>query len=252
MPDAGRSEPTSTGPWGPDGRRAAVAIVFAGLAGTTPEHPVTPALPTLLRVLGDRDLPATFCVEAPIAASEPFALSMVGVGAHELAALAPPSGSAAPALDALAQERFSAAGVLLPAGADADPSVPTSLRDELTRAGVSYLAAPAHAADETARLDGDLVRIPIALDDGDDPAPSAFHLRFQATVGSTLARGGLLVVALRPSCFERQDALDVLVESLDLLAGLRRAERLWTPRLRELADALGADQASPGRTKPLS
>ena len=229
MPAPERSEPTASGPWGPEGRRAAVAIVFAGLAGTTPEHPVTPALPTLLRVLGDRELPATFCVEAPIAASEPFALSMVDVGAHELAALADPAGAVAPALDTLAHERFSAAGVLLPAGAATAPA------DELARAGVHWIAAP---GDGPPRRDGGLVRIPVALDDGDDPAPSAFHLRFQASVGSTLARGGLLVVALRPSRFERQDALDVLVESLDLLAGLRRAERLWTPRLRELADAL--------------
>lgn len=227
MPAFDRAEPI--GPWGPDGRRAAVALAFAGLAGVTPEHPVTPALPTLLRVLADRDLPATFFVEAAIAATEPFALSMVDVGAHELAALAEPSGAFAPALDALAAERFRAAGLLLPAGGAAPAA-------ELSAAGVSYVVTPRLAGPPPA--DDGLVHVPVSIDDADHPAPSAFHIAFQAAVGTTLSRGGLLVVALRPSRFERQDALDVLAESLDLLAGLRRAERLWTPRLRELATAL--------------
>ena len=63
---------------------AAVGIVFDSLtagadleAGRADEPSVSPALPTILRALGDRDLRATFHASQAVADKEPLALTMV-------------------------------------------------------------------------------------------------------------------------------------------------------------------------------
>src|SRR5215208_4854519 len=78
--------------WGPDSRPAAVSLVFEGLAagedldGGHPDAPsVTPALPTILRALGDRDLSGTWVVGAAVGEAEPLALTMLRNGGHEVA-----------------------------------------------------------------------------------------------------------------------------------------------------------------------
>jgi hypothetical protein len=255
-------------PWGPALRPAAVAVAFAGLATPSPGHPVTPALSTLLRVLSDRDLYATFFVEPEIAAAEPFALEMIGLSANEIGLLAATGADVAAGLATLREAGAQPAGALLGSGAAAgeagagepdaaaarttgagEPGADTAPGDEpgaaalapetaaaLRAAGADYLALPgATPAGPPQRAADGLARIAVARDDAADP--TAFHRAFQAAVGATLSQRGLLTVALPAHRFERRDALDVLVESLDLVAGLRRAERLWTPTLAELAAA---------------
>jgi len=79
--------------WGPDDRPAAVSVVFESLtAGADLEEgldepSVTPALPTILRALGDRAIRATFLVSPALSEKEPLALTMVENGAHEVGLL---------------------------------------------------------------------------------------------------------------------------------------------------------------------
>jgi len=244
--------------WGPDARPAAVAVAFAGLATPDPAHPVTPALPLLLRVLSDRQLYATFFVEPEIAAAEPFALEMLDLSRNEVGLLAAQGASLADGLAALREAGAQPTGALLAGDADARgagdggadargagdggaggagaggadaPGAPAA-------DGLAYLAVPGAAPARPERGTDGVVRIPVAQDDAG--SPSSFHLAFQAAVGRTLPQRGLLAIAPPAHRFERQDALDVLVESLDLVAGLRRAERLWTPTLGELAASVPA------------
>jgi hypothetical protein len=68
---------------------AAVTVVFESLtagadleAGRADEPSVSPALPTILRALGDRDIQATFFGSPEVAEREPLAITMVQNGAH--------------------------------------------------------------------------------------------------------------------------------------------------------------------------
>lgn len=240
--------------WGPDARPAAVAIAFAGLATPAPDHPVTPALPLLLRVLSDRGLYATFFVEPEIAAAEPFALEMIDLSRNEVGLLAGVGGphSIADGLAVLraagaqptgalivgatgAEAGMGASGVGRSGAVEGTDGAEAAGAGEST-AGLAYLAVPGVAPAFPERGGDGVVRIPVAQDDAG--SPSSFHLAFQAAVGRTLPQHGLLAIAPPAHRFERQDALDVLVESLDLIAGLRRADRLWTPSLGELAASL--------------
>lgn len=229
--------------WGPDARPAAFAIAFAGLATPAPDHPVTPALPLLLRVLSDRGLYATFFVEPEIAAAEPFALEMIDLSRNEVGLLASPAASLPDGLAALREAGAQPSGALV-AGASGGEGAEAADVAEASGAaageagadGLAYLAVPGVAPALPERGADGVVRIPVAQDDAG--SPPSFHLAFQAAVGRTLPQHGLLAIAPPAHHFERQDALDVLVESLDLIAGLRRAERLWTPSLGELAASL--------------
>ena len=86
--------------WGPDERPAAVSVVFESLtAGADLEQgldapSVSPALPTILRALGDRAIRATFLVGPAVSEKEPLALTMVQNGGHEVGLL-PHEGPAA-------------------------------------------------------------------------------------------------------------------------------------------------------------
>lgn len=257
-PSSARRYAGSMQTWGPDARPAAVAIAFAGLATPAPDHPVTPALPLLLRVLSDRGLYATFFVEPQIAAAEPFALEMIDLSRNEVGLLARPGASIADGLASLREAGSQPSGALVAAASgadaggagagDADASVGAGDANASDAGagdvgagydgadGLAYLAVPGVAPAFPERGEDGVVRIPVAQDDAG--SPSSFHLAFQAAVGRTLPQHGLLAIAPPAHQFERQDALDVLVESLDLIAGLRRAERLWTPSLGELAASL--------------
>lgn len=68
----------------------AVGIVFDSLtagadleAGRADEPSISPALPTILRALGDRDLRATFHASQAVADKEPLALTMVENAAND-------------------------------------------------------------------------------------------------------------------------------------------------------------------------
>lgn len=71
---------------------AAVAIAFHGLtaaedleAGAADAPSVTPALPTILRALADRDIDATFYVGDELREREPLAVTMIRNGRHTVA-----------------------------------------------------------------------------------------------------------------------------------------------------------------------
>lgn len=160
--------------WGPDDRPAAVSVVFESLtaggdleAGLD-EPSVTPALPTILRALGDRAIRATFLVSRAVSAKEPLALTMVENGAHEV-------------------------GLLPYEG-------PASVRD------APFLFRGANA----------------------------LHQALQVAIANGLQDREHTILVFTPGLLERQDSLAVFVETLELIEGLREAERLWVPTLGEL------------------
>jgi hypothetical protein len=216
--------------WGPDGRPAAVSVTFQTLAeaadldaATPSAASVSPALPTLIRVLTDRDLYATFFVGAAVARAEPLALTLLRNAQHEVAAL----GALDPAMGAVTGARL-----------EHEPADPPPLR---------YLSLPGGELSES----GGLVRIPyppqlvdaaylapaLAGRPGDEPRGAhALHQALQVAITRTLQAGGHLTLTFHPGLAERADALAVLVETLELVEGLERAGRLWLPTLGRLAE----------------
>ena len=172
--------------WGPDGRPAAVSVVFESLtagadleAERRDEPSVSPALPTILRALGDRAIRATFLVTPALSEKEPLALTMVENGGHELGPL-PYEGPAA-ARDA---------AFLLPS----------------------------------------LAGVP----DAEPRGTNALHQALQLAIGNGLQDRAHTILVFTPGLLERQDSLAVFVETLELIEGLREADRLWVPTLREV------------------
>jgi len=206
--------------WGPQGRRAAVSVAFE-TEGTQP----SPALRTVQGILAERDLAATFFVDAALAAAEPLALTMMGLGRNEVGVRLPDDGDLAAAVAALATQHVTARGVR----AAAQDAVPAA---GLAALGLRFVSAPGEAI---VAEDG-VLRIPVdpRLT---DPArhPGVWREALQVAIGRAVQDGAHLTVPFAPASLERADALGVLVETLDLVAGLRRAERLWTPTLGELA-----------------
>jgi hypothetical protein len=209
--------------WGPDGCRAAVSVTFQTLAeaadldrGEPGAASVSPALPTLIRVLADRDLYATFFVGAAVAQAEPLALTLLRNARNEVAALGRPD----PSMGAVRGARL-----------DRDGPADTP--------GLSYLSLPGGEL----REDHGLVRIPYPPElvdavflAGDEPRGAhALHQALQVAVTRNLQAGGHLTLTFHPGLAERADALAVLVETLELVEGLAQAGRLWLPTLEELA-----------------
>jgi hypothetical protein len=223
--------------WGPQGRRAAVSITFETLragAGTAPD--VSPALTTLLQILAERELAASFFVEADIARAESLAPAMIAVGRHEIGALLQAGGDLAPVLAALDAAGFPPSGLRAAGAATLPPAA------DLARAGIRHVSGPGTALGAE---DG-IVRIPV------DPHlvepsshPGAWHQALQVAIGRAVQDGEHLTVTFVPGLLERADALAVVIETLDLVAGLRRAGRLWTPTLDELAAWWLAGPAAP-------
>lgn len=217
-----RPEPSG---WGPDERRAAVAVSFETL-GEGPGA-VTSALPTLLRILSERDISATFFVDEDVGRAEPLALTMASTGGHEIAGLVTSEAGVPGTVAALEAPGRRVEGVR-PRGGSAPPS-PAALE----AAGIRYLSAP----NGPLGGDGALVRIPLdrRLADAGERDPQAWHRALQVAVAGALEGGTLLTLAFFPGRLERRDTLAVFVETVDLVVGLRRAGRVWTPTLAQLA-----------------
>jgi hypothetical protein len=215
--------------WGPEHRPAAVSVSFQTLAeaadldrGDAVAPTVSPALPTLIRALTDRDLYATFFVGAAVAAAEPLALTLLRNARHEVAAHGAPD----PAMGAVSGARL-----------EHEPPEPPALR---------YLSLPGGELRES----GGVVRIPYPpeLVDAAFLAPAlvgrpgdeargaqALHQALQVAITRNLQAKGHLTLTFHPGLAERADALAVLVETLELIEGLAQAERLWLPTLGQLA-----------------
>ena len=188
---------------------------------------VTPALPTLLRVLAERDVSATFFIDAETGRSEPLALTMASTAGHEIGGLLASEEDIAGTVAAL-----EAAGRRVE-GARPRPGSPTPSPAALDGAGIRYVSAP----DGPLRLDGALVRIPLdrGLADVEERGPQAWHQALQVAVAGALEAGKLLTLTFLPAQLERRDTLAAFVETVDLVVGLRRAGRVWTPTLAQLA-----------------
>jgi hypothetical protein len=65
-------------------------------------------------------------------------------------------------------------------------------------------------------------------------APS-WHQALQLAVARAIEHRSQVTLSLEPGLLERAEALGVMVETLDLIAGLRRADRLCVPTLSDLA-----------------
>lgn len=209
--------------WGPQRRRAAVSVTFETLG----DGSVSPALPTVLQALAERELPATFFVDAHVAETDPLALTMIASARSETAALVRSPSDLGPALAAVGRPGRP------PGGVRAGTAAALPAAAELGRASLRYASAPG----DTIRVDAGVVRIPfdVALREGARDHPAAWHEALQVAIAHAVEHGGHLTITAFPAPLERADALAVLVETLDLVAGLRRAERLWTPTLDELA-----------------
>ena len=213
--------------WGPGALRAAISVCFEGLAeaGSAPTPPtVTPALPTVLTVLAERDLSATFFVDAAVAEAEPLALTMISAGRHEVAGWVGGDEDLARTVAALSGQGRAVGGVR--AQPDSAPPRAGALAD----AGLRYLSAPGSAI----REEEGIVHIPSGAQPA-GAAPQARHAAMQVAVAHALEGGSQLTLSFQPGDLERRDGLAVFVETLDLVVGLRRAGRVWTPTLDELA-----------------
>ena len=209
--------------WGPQRRRAAVSVTFETLG----DGSVSPALPTVLQALAERELSATFFVDAAVAKTDPLALTMIASARSETAALVHSPSDLPPALAAVGRPGRPPGGVRAVTVSALPPAA------ELGRASLRYASAPG----DTIRLGAGVVRIPFdaALREGARDHPAAWHEALQVAIARAVQEGGHLTITAFPAALERGDALAVLVETLDLVAGLRRAQRLWTPTLDELA-----------------
>jgi hypothetical protein len=206
--------------WGPDGRRAAVALVFDGLAGS--ESAVSPALPRLLDILAERNLDATFFADAAVVASEALALDMIVRSRHELAARVAPPDTLGASVAALRQAGHEIVGARLARGATGEGA----------GLGLTYVATdPGEPAPEgIARITLD-ARLLEAAERG----PQAWHPVAQLAVGQAVDRASSSVLPFEPAELERGDALGAFAETLDLIAGLARAGTLWVPTVADLA-----------------
>lgn len=235
------SQPWPTDGWGPQRRRAAVSVTFETLGPTAEgEAGVSPAVPTVLRILAERELSATFFADADEARDASLTLALIAAARNEIGALVHDADALAPTLSALHSAGADVRG--LRAGrADAVAS-----QEALAGAGLRYVQAP----DGTLAIEGGIVRVPfdrrltdaaflapalVAGDPDEHRHPGAWHQALQVAVGRAIEHGAHVTVTFFPGLLERADALAVFVETLDLVAGLRRADRLWTPTLDELA-----------------
>ena len=66
--------------------------------------------------------------------------------------------------------------------------------------------------------------------------PHVWHPAMQLAVTRALQHRRHTTLSFTPAALERGDALAAFAETLDLLDGLVRAERLWVPTLGELAE----------------
>ncbi len=136
-----------------EAKTATISIVFADLSGGQPDEAISPALPRILRLLAERDLPASFVMPAELATAEPFALTLIENARHAVLNAAPPSNAHA-------------------------------------RAGSS---------------------------------PAEWHVAMQQAIGAATSRRTDTTVAFDLAAVERADGASLLAETLDLIAGLRRA-----------------------------
>lgn len=217
--------------WGPDERQAAISLSFHGLAGSAPDTPVTPALPTLLRALSDRDLRATWFVEPELAEAEPTALTMITLAGHELGCLAREE-HLKNAREALERFQRPIRGVRPPHDA-VEPSLA-----RVEAAGLGYSSPPETAAPTATRIPYDQSLSSREHSDVRKNGTQALHAALQLGIGRALERGTHLCLDLKPSLLERRDGIDVAVETLDLIAGLGRSERVWIAPLQDLSDWL--------------
>jgi hypothetical protein len=223
--------------WGPDRHRAAVTVSVEALEGGIAEPTdVSPALPALLDVLAVRDLSATFFASADVAASEPLALTMIANAGNEIGALADDSLRAIEAIESTGRTVRGVSAVAV------DRELMARLARHLT---VRYVSG---GAGELGVGEG-LVRVPVdagigaarflsagdAHGGGAARGPQAWHTATQVAIGRAVERRAHVTLPLSLESIERGDAFSVLVEILDLVHGLRRAERLWVPTLDELA-----------------
>ena len=210
-----------------------MCLAFERLAGA---EIVSPVLPTLLQALGERDLAATFFVDAAAVKQEPLAATMIVNARNEIA------GRVAPGEPSRALDELQAAGHR-PRGVSAVQIDPALVAALAARGTVRYIAAPDVPFGATSH---GIVQLPIdrasasatflAADASTPGGAPAWHQALQLAVARAIEHRTQVTLSLAPGLLERADALGVAVETLDLIAGLRRAERLWVPTLSGLAE----------------
>jgi peptidoglycan/xylan/chitin deacetylase (PgdA/CDA1 family) len=223
--------------WGPERRRAALTLSFDGIAAGMPAPAlVSPALPTVLDLLGRRDLPATFFATAHAAASEPLALTMIANAGNEIGALADDS---LRAIDAIEATGRTVHGV---SAAQVDRELLARIARRATIRYVSGGGGEIEVADGVVRVPADpdigaarFLSVDAGLQGGSARGPHAWHAAAQVAIGQAVERRAHVTLPLSLEPLERGDAFSVLVEILDLVHGLRRAGRLWVTTLDELA-----------------
>jgi hypothetical protein len=244
MADVTTTSPTPPGHWGPDRRPAAVALAV----DVTDDAPSPGAVAGVLDLFDRRRVPSTWFLPP---GADPALLDRLWFTGHEAAA-------AVATVDDLAE-----AGTLASHGApvlgvrlldDGDATV-ADLARAARQAGLTHLSVPARAGGRVLVVDapaGDRPVVVLGVGGAPDLVadPEAWLAAAQVGLGRAVQHRRLAVLRIDPVALDRSGALAVLVEAVDLAAGLARAERLHVDRLDRLVDDLvaiaeaGADGAA--------
>ena len=258
--------------WGPEQRRAAVAVTFDNLGEASelergrwpPDEPlgrhvsVTRGLPRVLALLSEHGLPATFFVEGVNAQLYPDALrTIVGAG-HELAYHGwrhEGWADLAPAREDEVLERgVNALGQLGPRPVGFRPpggALRTSAWRALAEAGFTYCSP---AGDGAARRFG-LIVLPFrwtlidafhylprfaqrrraALGNPDSLPPAALQANLSKALRHTVQRGSFLALVFHPFLADDADRLEAAGAVLDELQALIDQQAVWCASMREIA-----------------
>lgn len=264
--------PAGPSGWGPDGRRAAIALTFDNLGeaadlerGRRPagaplgEHfSVTRVLPRLLGLLSEPGVRATFFVEGWSAAAYPQAPAAIAAAGHEVA-LHGWRHERWSDLDAERERALLGRGVealgalgLAPRGFRPPGGVlgPASWR-ALPGAGLSYCSP----AGEGAAVRGNLAVLPFRwslidafhylpdfaprrlarLGGADVLSPNTLRATLATALTEVAGRGGFLALLFHPFLLDDEERLDVLRGVVDQLAALAGAGAVWSAPLAEIA-----------------
>jgi peptidoglycan/xylan/chitin deacetylase (PgdA/CDA1 family) len=266
------------GGWGPERRRAAVAITFDNLGeaseierGEWPaeqplgEHPsVTRALPRVLDLLGAVSLPATFFVEGVNAGIYPDALRSIAGAGHEVAlhgwrheAWAELGDDAERALlargvDALARLGLRPVGFRPPGGALSPSSLRVLGADGfmycspagdavVVRDGVAVLPFRWELIDAFHYLPHFGPRRQALVGAPDVLPPSRLRVAVAAALEDAVTRGALLVTLFHPFLFDTDDRARAVTAILEGVRARVDDGAVWCAPMREIAASLHSE-----------
>ena len=154
---------------------------------------------------------------------------------HEVAGTVSTPAEVSAVVGALRVREVELSGIRLEASPGVTVNVP-HLLEQAAATGLSYVSVPPDLLGETLALPA-LLAGPLAVlaaPSGPSPLttnPLAWLQETQLAIGRILEHGGYQELTIDPAALDRPDAVSAVAEAVDLVSGLRRAERLWLDRL---------------------